>query len=214
MWPKPDETQELIEQAKEGNVSAAGNLLDRHRDALRRMVDLRLDRAIRRRVDASDIVQEAMVEANRRLNRYLEDPSMPFRLWIRQIAMDRIIDAHRRHRGSAKRSVDKERPMQAGPTLDRSTLELAGQLCDPELTPAARATMEELQRRFEDAIEQLNDQDKEVVLMRHFENLTNQETADALGLTQPAAGMRYMRAMRKLRQLLEEPSDRSQSGDA
>lgn len=206
MWPQSDQTQELIDDAKAGNADAAGQLLNRHREALRRMVDLRLDRKIKQRIDASDIVQEVMIEANRRLQTYLEDPAMPFHLWLRQMARDRIIDAHRRHRGSVKRSVDREQAMVAPAALDRSTMELAAQLCDPEMTPAAAATMQELQRRFEAALETMEDHDREIVLMRHFEQLSNQDVAKTLGLSEPAASMRYLRAIRKLRKMLAEPS--------
>ena len=204
IWPDSDQTQELLDKAKEGDASAAEKLLGRHRDALRKMVAMRLDRKIQTRIDASDIVQEVLVEANRRLDRYLNDPVMPFHLWLRHMAKDRIIDAHRRHRASAKRSVDKEQPLLAGGGMDRSTMELAALITDREATPAAAATMQELQARFEAAIAQLGEQDQEIVLMRHFEHLTNQETAQALELTEPAASMRYLRAMRRLRALLSE----------
>jgi RNA polymerase sigma-70 factor, ECF subfamily len=206
-WPPSEQTRQLIRDAKAGDASAAGQLLNRHRDALRRMVELRLDRRIQQRVDASDIVQEVMIEANRRLQNYLEDPVMPFHLWLRQMAKDRIIDAHRRHRGSVKRSVDREQAMVAPAALDRSTIELAAQLCDAELTPAAAATMQELQRRFQAALGTMEDADREIVLMRHFEQLSNQDVAQTLGLTEPAASMRYLRAIRKLRKLLVDPAD-------
>jgi RNA polymerase sigma-70 factor (ECF subfamily) len=209
MWPQSDQTQELIDNAKAGQADAAGQLLDRHRESLRRMIELRLDRKIKQRIDASDIVQEVMIEANRRLQTYLDDPVMPFHLWLRQMARDRIIDAHRRHRGSVKRSVDREQAMVAPAALDRSTMELAAQLCDPELTPAAAATMHELQRRFQAALETMDDHDREIVLMRHFEQLSNQDVAKALGLTEPAASMRYLRAIRKLRKMLAEPTSES-----
>ena len=168
-WPQSEQTQELLDGAKAGDASAAGQLLDRHRDSLRRMIELRLDRRIQQRVDASDIVQEVLIEANRRLHSYLNDPVMPFHLWLRQMARDRIIDAHRRHRASFKRSVDREQAMAAPAALDRSTIELAAQLCDPELTPAAAATMQELQRRFQAALDTMEEHDREIVLMRHFE---------------------------------------------
>ena len=171
------------------------------------MVEMRLDRRIQRRVDASDIVQEVMIEANRRLQTYLENPVMPFHLWLRQMAKDRIIDAQRRHRGSVKRSVDREQAMVAPAALDRSTVELAAQLCDPELTPAAAATMQELQRRFQSALDVMDEHDREIVMMRHFEQLSNQDVAQALDLTEPAASMRYLRAIRKLRKMLNEPTD-------
>ena len=204
MWPEADKTQELLANAKEGSEEAIGKLLDRHRDALRRMVQMRLDRRIQRRVDVSDIVQEVLFEANRRLSKYLQDPKMPFHLWLRHMARDRIIDAHRRHRVSAKRSVDREKPLTSPANVDRSTMEIAAQLCDPAITPAAAATMHELARRFEAAIDELEERDREVLLMRHFEHLTNQEVAQALSLTEPAASMRYLRALRRLRALIAE----------
>ncbi|MEX2357521.1 MAG: sigma factor, partial [Pirellulaceae bacterium] len=105
MWPEHDKTEQLIEKARGGDPEARDRLLMRHRDALRRMIEMRLDRKIQRRVDASDIVQEVLVDANRRLTDYLADPKMPFHLWLRHMAKDRIIDAHRRHRVSSKRSV-------------------------------------------------------------------------------------------------------------
>jgi RNA polymerase sigma-70 factor, ECF subfamily len=201
MWPDAPETKELLAHAKVGEHAAVEQLLARHREALRRMVDLRMDRMVRRRVDASDIVQDVLIEANRRLAEYLKNPVMPFHLWLRQIAQDRLIDAHRRHRGAARRSIDREQPLAV--PVDQSTYDLAAALADPQLTPAAAATWHELQRRFQAAVEQLDEQDREVILMRHFEYLSNSDVAAALGLSEAAAGMRYLRAMRRLREKLE-----------
>jgi RNA polymerase sigma-70 factor (ECF subfamily) len=206
MWPPSEKTEQLLIDARQGDGEAVNRLLDRHRDSLRRLVRLRLDQKIQRRVDASDVVQDVLVEANRRLSDYLQNPTMAFHLWLRQIAKDRIIDAHRRHRGSAKRSVDREQGFVAPAGLDRSTLDLVAQLCDPELTPAAAATQQEMARRVEQAIGQLDDPDCEIIVMRHYELLTNQEIAQALNLTEPAASMRYLRAVRRLRALLLEPN--------
>jgi len=205
MWPESEQTDELLAQARAGEEGAVDRLLGRHRAALRRMIDLRMDRAMQRRVDASDVVQDVLLEANTRLNDFLADPVMPFHLWLRQIARDRIIDLHRRHRVAAKRSLDRERPLQAAPRLDQSTLDLAAELVDREMTPAEAATWHELERRFQAAVEQLDENDREVVLMRHFEGLGNGEVARALELSEPAASMRYMRAMRRLRELLADP---------
>lgn len=209
IWPEAEQTQELLDLIRDGDSRAAEKLLQRHREALRRMIAMRLDKKIQQRVDASDIVQDVLVDANRRLQAYLENPAMPFHLWLRHMARDRIIDAHRRHRGSAKRSVDREQGLFAAANQNHSTIQLAAQLCDGELTPAAAATMHELQVRFEAAIDQLNEQDQEIILMRHFEHLTNQEAAIALELSEPAASMRYLRAMRRLRELLGEGGEDS-----
>jgi RNA polymerase sigma-70 factor (ECF subfamily) len=211
MWPNAETTQELLDGVRAGQADAAGRLLERHRESLRRLIMLRLDRRIQQRIDASDVVQEVLLEANRRLSAYLENPAMPFHLWLRQMARDRIIDAHRRHRASHKRSVDREQSIIVAAQADRSTMELAAQICDQELTPAAQATMEELYRRFITAIHQLDEPDRDVILMRHFEHQTNQEIAQALQLSEPAASMRYLRAMRRLRAMLAD--DALISGD-
>jgi RNA polymerase sigma-70 factor (ECF subfamily) len=145
------------------------------------------------------------LEASRRLPDYLRNPALPFHLWLRQIARDHLIDAHRRHRKAQRRSLDREQPIAAAAYLDRSSIALAAELRDQGLTPAAEALRQELQRRFLAALEQLDGDDREVVLMRHFEQLSNQDVAQALGLSEPAAGMRHLRAIRRLRAVLAEP---------
>ena len=202
MWPDASETEALLAGARGGDAGAVNQLLEGHRDAVRRMIDLRMDQVLKRRVDASDIVQEVLIEANRRLRDYLANPVMPFHLWLRQMAKDRLIDAHRRHRQAGRRSMDREQPL-AVAAPGESSINLAAQLRDQQLTPASAAAWSELQRRFEAACAQLDEQDREIVLMRHFEHLGNSEAADALGLSAQAASMRYLRAMRRLRKLLE-----------
>jgi RNA polymerase sigma-70 factor, ECF subfamily len=202
MWPDATNTQELLDQAKAGKADAVDQLLAKHREPIRRMIDLRLDPAIAGRLDASDVVQDVLLEANRRLKDYLKSPTMPFHLWLRHIAKDHIIDAHRRHHQAQKRGVNREQPIHRPAWSDRSSLDLAGQLLDQDLTPASAAIQQELQRRLQDAIGQLDDDDREIILMRHYEMLANQEVAESLGLTEAAASMRYLRAVRKLRDLL------------
>src|SRR4029077_2958712 len=181
------------------------------REALRNMIQVRMDQKLARRVDASDVVQDVMLEASQRLNDYIRDPKMPFGLWLRQMAQDRIIDLHRRHRVARRRSLDREQ--QAGPMLqDKSSLELVAQLRDPELTPAAATLRKELHERFVEAIHSQEDEDREILLMRHFEQLTNSDAAELLGLSQPAAGMRHLRALRRLREVLGETAQ-DESGD-
>ena len=199
----PQPTLELLDLVREGDSDAVERLLARHREALRRMIDLRMDRGVRHRVDASDIVQDVLLEANRRLADYLANPSMPFRLWLRHMARDRLIDAHRRHRVASNRSVDREVPIQAADGDDRSEADMLGRFTDRELTPAAAATWNELQVRFAAAVEKLDEADRQIVLLRHFEHLSTADAAEVLGLTKPAAGMRYLRAMRRLRSLLD-----------
>ncbi len=207
MQTEPSETQELLDQARRGDAEAVDRLLARHREPVRRMIDLRLDPAIARRVDASDVVQEVLLEASRRLSDYLKKPAMPFNLWLRHIARDHLIDAHRRHRVAQKRGVDREQPLAPANWVQHSSLELAAQFLDPGLTPASAALRQELERRLHQAITELNDEDREVIWMRHFEQLSNQEVAAELKLTDAAASMRYLRALRRLRDLLQARPD-------
>ncbi len=202
MVPELPDTAELLNQARTGDADAVERLLGKHREPLRRMIDHRLDPALAARIDASDIVQDVLLEAHRRLSDYLRHPTMPFLLWLRHIARDHLIDAHRRHRVAQRRSLDREQPIVPGVLADHSSIELAGQLLDGEPTPASAAIRHELQRRLEIAISQLDDADREIVLMRHGEQLSNQEVASILGLTEAAASMRYLRAVRRLREAL------------
>ena len=201
MWPNSEQTQQLLSAAGNGEGEAVNSLMNRHRDAVRKMVNVRLDKAVAARVDASDVVQDVLLEASQRLDDYINSPSMPFHLWLRQLAKDRLIDMHRRHRAAQRRSVDREKRLNASYS-DQSSLDLAGQLRDHELTPAAATIRRELETRFLTALQDLGDDDREIILMRHQEHLTNTEVAEALGLSQPAAGMRYLRALRRLRDVL------------
>lgn len=200
----------LLDRVRLGDGDAVNRLLDRHRSAIRRMVDRRMDRVMQRRVDASDIVQDVMIEANRRLGDYLTNPALPFQTWLRHMARDRLIDAHRRHRVAATRSLDREVPLVAAGE-DASSPDGAARIVDRELTPAAAATWHELQRRFASAVERLEEDDRRIVILRHFEHLSTAEAAEVLGLSKPAAGMRYLRAMRRLRVLLD-PADPGEAG--
>lgn len=212
MWPEATRTQELLEQARHGDADAVEQLLARHREPVRRMIDLRLDPAIVQRLDASDVVQDVLLEASRRLQEYLRQPAMPFHLWLRHIARDHIIDAHRRHHQARKRGVDREQPLNRPAWADRSSLELAAQLLDQERTPASAALQNELQRQLQDALDRLAEDDREVIWMRHYETLSNQEVAAALGLSEAAASMRYLRAVRRLRDLLVPPAASADGG--
>ncbi len=207
IWPTPDKTAELLAEVQTGDEQAVNQLMERHRESVRRLIQMRLDQKILRRVDVSDVLQDVMIEAHRRLHDYLRNPAMSFHLWLRQIAKDRIIDAHRRHRVSGKRSVDREQSLAVPQGDEHSTRDLVAQLCDPEMTPAAAATRREMARQVEEAISKLDDADCEIIVMRHYEHLTNQEIAQSLGLTEPAASMRYLRAIRRLRNVLGNSLD-------
>jgi RNA polymerase sigma-70 factor (ECF subfamily) len=199
MAPDSPQTEELLERVRRGEAGAVEPLLAAHREPLRRMIGLRLDPALARRVDASDVVQDVLLEASRRLVDYLRAPAMPFYLWLRHLARDHVIDAHRRHRQAQRRSLDREQPIVPAAFADRSSIELAAQFFDQEATPASAAIRNELERRLHAALAALGEDDREIILMRHFEQLSNQDVAAVLGLSEAAASMRYLRALRRLR---------------
>ena len=212
MNPPTTQTQQWLQRAGQGDGEAVEKLLEAHRVQLLEAVRRRLDRAVSRRIDASDVVQDVLFEASRRLPDYLADPSMPFGLWLRSLARDRVVDMHRRHRRAGRRSVDREQPLRrASSTADSGSSDFA-ELRDARTTPAAAAMRREFRTRFLDALATLDPQDREILWMRHFEHMSNADAAQALGLTHPAAGMRYLRALRRVRAVLRSGDPEAASG--
>ena len=177
----------------------ADALLFAQRDSLRRMIGMRLDPAISSREDASDIVQNVMIEAHRRLGEYLKKPTMPFPLWLRHIAMDHIIEAHRRHRQAQRRSLDREQSIHSSLGKDDSDADLGDPFVDRAMTPASAAIQSEIRNRIEESIEAMPEEDRLILRLRHKDQLSNQEVAVILKISEAAASMRYLRAIRKLK---------------
>ena len=198
MWPNAAETEELLLNARQGQRDAVEQLMERHRQSLERMVRGRLNRAVARRVDVSDVVQETLLTASKRMAEYVRDPRMPFHAWLRQIARDRLNDVYRRQLAD-KRSVANEQSV-GGEGSD--FVPPTALVRDAELTPAEAMLRQEFAERFSAAVETLSEADREIIFMRHSEQLTNSEAAELLGLSQPAAAMRYLRALRQLKAIL------------
>jgi RNA polymerase sigma-70 factor (ECF subfamily) len=199
LQPDSAQTQSLLEQAQTGDRQAFEELFARHRPYLRQLVELRLDPKLRTRVDPSDVVQEAHLEAFRRLNAFLRERPMPFRLWLRQIAYDRTLKAWRHHRGTARRAAGREVPLP-----ERSSLVFAKQLLAGGSTPSQSLDRRELAQRLRRAMAQLPPADREVILMRHFEGLSNQEVGCLLGMDPATVSKRHGRAMLRLHKILFE----------
>jgi RNA polymerase sigma-70 factor (ECF subfamily) len=197
--PLPDsaETQRLLEQVRAGDRLAFEQLFTRHRPFLRQVVELRLDPRLRARVDPSDVVQETQLEAFRRLGDYLERRPMPFRLWLRQTACERLLMAQRHHVGAARRAVGREVPLP-----DASSLQLAQQVLAAGSTPSQRLDRDEVAGRVRQALARLSETDREILLLRNLEMLSNQEAANVLQIDPAAASQRYGRALLRLRKLL------------
>jgi RNA polymerase sigma-70 factor, ECF subfamily len=191
------ETQRLLEQVRAGEADAKERLLERHRPYLRRLVELRLDTRMRARVDPSDVVQEAQMEVLRRLDDYLEQPAMPFRLWVRQITYDRLLMLRRYHVIAARRAVERDVPLP-----ERSSLQLARQFLDACSTPSQQVLKREFVRRVRQAINELPDADRQVLVLRNLEGLSNREAAEVLRIDPATASRRYGRAVMRLRATL------------
>jgi RNA polymerase sigma-70 factor (ECF subfamily) len=196
------ETSRLIEQAVRGDQRALGELLGRHRERLRRMVALRLDRRLQGRVDPSDVLQEACLDAARRLPEYRDNPTMPFFLWLRYLAGQRLVDEHRRHLGAAARDAGREISLYRGALPETTTAALAARLLGRLTTPGQAAIRAERKIRLQEALNSLDPIGREVLALRHFEELSNGEAAAVLGLDRSAASKRYTRALIRLKDIL------------
>jgi RNA polymerase sigma-70 factor, ECF subfamily len=191
----------LVERARRGDGEARQLLLARHRDRLRRMVAVHLDRRLAARVDPSDVVQEALAEAARKLDDYLREQPLAFYPWLRRLAWERLAKLHQRHIGAERRSVTRE---EHAPLPEESAVELARRLVAPGTSPSHQVLRQELQVRVQAALAALPWRDREVLVLRYLEQLTTAETAAVLGLTAGAVKLRHLRALERLRGLLED----------
>jgi RNA polymerase sigma-70 factor, ECF subfamily len=198
-----DDTNLLLRRALAGDESALAALFDGYRDRLRRMIRLRLDRRLSGRVDSSDVLQEAYLDVRKRIAEYAHDPAaMPFHLWLRLIAGQRLTDVHRYHLGSQMRDAGQEVSLHRGPFPRANSVSLAAQLLG-KLTSASKAAIRaEHKLIVQDTLNSMDPIDREVLALRHFEHLSNDETAQVLGLTKSAASNRYIRALKRLKEIL------------
>jgi RNA polymerase sigma-70 factor (ECF subfamily) len=203
MTDSPDSLQQTLERAASGDEASWRELVRQHHDRLRRMVALRLDPRLRGRVDPSDVLQEVYADAARALPAYLEAPPLPFFLWLRQLAGTRLAKAHRTHLGTRGRDVRREVALGGGAVPEASSAALADGLLGREGRPSEAAMRDELRERLLAALAGMNPLDREVLALRHFEQLGNAEAAAALGLSVAAASKRYVRALERLRDVLK-----------
>jgi RNA polymerase sigma-70 factor (ECF subfamily) len=194
--------KETVDRAAAGDPSAWQDLVRAYQERLRRMVALRLDPRLRGRVDPSDIVQETFLDATGLLAGYQRDPPLPFYLWLRQLAGTRLAKAHRHHLGTLRRDVRREVTVPGEPVSGVSSAALADHLAGREGRPSEAAAQAELRARLEELLNRLDPLDREVLALRHFEQLSNAEAAHVLGLTEAASSKRYVRALERLRERL------------
>ena len=200
-----DDDLRLVERARGGDGAAAGEALARHRDRLRRMVEARLDRRVRGRVDPSDVLQDGFVDAVAKLPAYLADPKLPLFLWLRLVVGERLAKVHRDHLGAGIRDAAREVSLYRGPMPAASSAALAAHLLGKETSPTQAAVRAERLLRLQEALNALDPLDREILSLRHFEELTHPEAARVLDIGEAAAAKRYVRALKRLKDVLATP---------
>ena len=197
----PDEA-DLLPLAAAGDEAAARELYSRYRGRLKRMVRLRLSRRLQGRVDDSDVLQEAYLDVARRLPEYARDPRVPFFLWVRHLTGLKLAEIHRRHLGTQARAADREISLHRGGLPAADSVSLAAQLLGQLTTPSQAAVKAEVRLLVQEALSSMDPIDREVLALKHFEQLSTSEIAEVLGLSKAGAGSRYLRAIKRLREIL------------
>ena len=198
------ENEVLLERARGGDCGALAELFQRHRGRLEQMVRLRLDRRLQGRLDPADVVQDAFLDVARRFSEHVADPALPFFLWLRLLTGQRLVDLHRQHLGAKMRDAGREVSLYRADFPRASSASLA-ELLLGRLTTASRAAIRaETQLRVQEALNAMDAIDREVLVLRHFEMLSNEETAQVLGLKPSAASNRHMRALKRLKEIMAQ----------
>jgi RNA polymerase sigma-70 factor (ECF subfamily) len=195
------ETGRLLGRAAGGDQESWGALLTRHRERLRRLVAFRMDQRLQGRIDPSDVIQEVCLEAAAALAEYLRRPAMPFFLWLRGITGNKLLELHRHHLGTQMRDARREVSLR-GASPEATSAALAARLLGQATRPSEAAIRAEAKARLQEALNGMDPLDREVLALRHFEQLSPAETAQVLGITKKAAGMRYLRALKRLKEIL------------
>lgn len=196
------ETRDLIRRIEGGDEHALSELFARYRSRLKRMVKFRMDRRLQGRLDASDVLQEAYLDVARRAKEYRDDHKLPVFLWLRLITGQRLMALHRQHLGAQMRDAGQEVSLHRGALPPASSISIAAMLLGRLTSPTRAASRAEMQVRLQDVLNSMDPIDREVLTLRHFEELGNSETAQVLGITKSAASSRYIRAVMRLKKEL------------
>lgn len=200
--PEKKDSNALFTELAQGGEAAFASLFSKYRRDLLRMVELRIDRRVAARVDSSDVLQETYLEASRQLSGYLNTRHAPPKLWLRLVARQQLMAIHRRHLGAQMRDANREISLNAPVKSPVSTESLSIFLADNLATPSELAEQAELQTRLLETLEKMESIDREILVMRHFDELTNSEIAVELNISQAAASNRYFRALERLKRAL------------
>jgi RNA polymerase sigma-70 factor (ECF subfamily) len=197
-------TSRLLRQAADGDGASLGALLTRHEGRLRRMIAFRLDPRLQGRIDPDDVVQEVHLAASEHLADYLQRPTMRLFLWLRGIAGNKLLELHRRHLGTPMRDARREVSLHRGALPGATSAALAAQLLGQQTRPSEAAVRAEAKIRLQEALNGMDPLDREVLALRHFEQLTNAEVAHVLQIKEATAGKRHLRALGRLREILAQ----------
>ena len=205
MADEPPETEALAARARAGDSSAWGELLHTHQEKLVRMVAFRMDQRLRGRVDPMDIVQDAFVEASAHREQYFQPASnTPLFLWLRGVVTNKLLEVHRHHLGTRMRDARRELPLDAPRNPDETSAALCAHLTAGMTRASVAAVRGEVKSRLAAALDEMDPADREVLALRHFEQLTSAEAAEVLGIQERAAAKRYLRALARLKEILAE----------
>lgn len=194
----------LAQRLRSGDGAALGALFALFRDRLWRVVEFRLDPRLRRRVDADDVLQQAYLDAATRLEHYRGESPVAAFVWLRLVVLQTLADVHRTHLGTRMRDIGREVFLDAGGRTDATSVSLARHLIGPLTSPSGAAVRAETVAQLEEALAKMDPMDREVLALRHFEELSNNEVAEALGIQAKAASIRYIRALRRLKNILAD----------
>jgi RNA polymerase sigma-70 factor (ECF subfamily) len=192
---------DLLRHAQAGNEDALNEVLMKHRERLKRMVAVRMNAKLQSRIDASDVIQDTFVEASRALNAYLEDPQLPVFIWLRHLAGEKLIQAHRIHLGAQKRNAGREQRIFGG-APQATSQSIAVQLAGSITSPSQALVKKEAKDQLMTALESMDEIDREILTLRHFEHLSSRETAEIVGMNHEAVRKRYVRALDKMQKAL------------
>jgi RNA polymerase sigma-70 factor, ECF subfamily len=194
--------ERLLNQLRAGDLQRLGELFNHFRERLWRMLLVRLDKRLLRRISPDDVLQEAFLDVANRIEEYLANPTVPVYVWLRFLTIQRMQMLHRQHVDAGKRSVEAEVGFEAGSFASADSM--AGQLVGHMTSPSQAAIRHELQDRLRLALDEMDPIDREVLALRHFEELENQEVAQVLGISKDAASKRHLRALKRLKEILTE----------
>ncbi len=204
MCDKSGEIADLLRAAAAGDKQALDQLFQRYRSRLKRMVRLRMNSRLQGRIDDSDVLQEAFLDASRKLGDYLDDPQIPFFLWLRSIIGNKLLEVHRTHLGTQMRDATREVSLHRGALPTANSMSLAAQLLGKFTSPSNAAVKTERRIQLQEALNNIDEADREILALRHFEQLSNAEVALELGIEISTASKRYMRALARLQKILKE----------